>query len=340
MRIIFLLTFFFVGITKVDGQNGINCENGPYRLDNWWTQNKVNLEIKKNGNWHSFRFLDWSPGHLEAKCSLEELVDGKPKELIIRWSNESFGSGLVTKCKGLQIWRVDNPERIFKGITYRWMRELGGGKNNKGWTIELSQRISVHQGKIFVKPLRVNKAGPVEKNILDAKCKIDSLVPGTYKFTSNEKLFRISNYSLYVQNNEEFVLNFTSQTGDRLVIAKDTSNKYLVYRFGTESKIELEYPSQRKNSWENFKYSWKVRNEGIENKNKDLNYLYFKKGNYRYVVYQEYTARSKETKYGIKVINLKTQETTKIKAKPSTVEGSLGELRDNDKIKEGNKLFD
>lgn len=306
-----------------------------YNID----EDKIMLEFWEKGEWRSYKFLE-GPLDLSAECSLKDLVGNETKELIIRWSRKVFGSGGGYKQEGIQIWSLDSIRRLFK-TTYHCEQTAFGrrthlGKNYPGYKIDSSQKISFGQGYIFVEPLKVYRRGPVES---DLECSLDFIDPGTYKLSSAGELTKISSSALYIKSNEEFILDFQTQNNKRLVIAKDTSNKYLVYRFGTDSRIELEYPTQTQNSWEHFKYSWKIKNGGIKNQSKDLNYLYFTRGRYKYVVYQEYTPKLSKRITGIRIINSRTKDTTNIKAKVPHIDGSLKKLRGNNKINKGEELF-
>ena len=143
----------------------------------------------------------------------------------------------------------------------------------------------------------------------------------------------------YLLSNEKKILGFEKKNGKQLIIALDTKENYLVYRFGTKNNIEFEFPKDLTKSWGEFYFSWYSRGGGIQNEGIDLNYLYFDNGNYRYVIFQKYTAREQKTKYEIKVINRKTKKETIINAEPSTVTGTLSIFRDLKKIKEGDTLF-
>lgn len=144
----------------------------------------------------------------------------------------------------------------------------------------------------------------------------------------------------YLLPNEEEILKLKTENGKQLIIAIDATDKYLVYRYGTDDTIEFEFPKDLSTSWEKFQYSWYIRGGGIQNERLDLNYLYFNNGNYRYVVFQESSANYQETIYGIKVINRDTGKQTVIKADPSTVTGTLSKFRNMQLIKEGDELFE
>ena len=143
----------------------------------------------------------------------------------------------------------------------------------------------------------------------------------------------------YIKSSEKCVLEFQTTEGKRLVIARDKQNRYLVYRFGTNLNIELQYPSKPFQAHKPFHHSFYYRGGGIHNDPMNLNYLYFTIGQYKYVVYEEYAARSQTTRYGIKVINIKTDDTYNIKAKSSTVKGSVSSFRGDRHVRAGDELF-
>lgn len=143
----------------------------------------------------------------------------------------------------------------------------------------------------------------------------------------------------YQLPNEEALLTFETAKGKKLMIAMDTEGAYLVYRYGAADQIELQYPEDLADGWDSFQYSTYMRGGGIQNEGMDLNYLFFDRGEYRYVVFQEYYASSDTTEYGIKVINTRTEKETLIAANPRTVKGSLIGLRSHDKVRKSELLF-
>jgi hypothetical protein len=144
----------------------------------------------------------------------------------------------------------------------------------------------------------------------------------------------------YLLANEELVYSFETYTGKTLMIAKDSNDNYLTYRYGTAANIELEYPAyKKKSSWKQFNYSYYYRGGGVENAGLDLNYLYFDIDPFRYVVYWTYSAESDEVECGILVIDQNTGERTDIKGKVDAIKGSLiNGFRDNDLVPEGDFL--
>jgi hypothetical protein len=114
-----------------------------------------------------------------------------------------------------------------------------------------------------------------------------------------------------------------------------TSDSYIVYRFGTPKKVELEYPKDLADSWNQFEYSSYLRGGGASNEGLDLNYVKFKSGSWEYVIYQEYSAADDATSVGIRLTGLKDGKKYDLHGKPDTVQGSLVALRDEDRIKKG-----
>ena len=141
----------------------------------------------------------------------------------------------------------------------------------------------------------------------------------------------------YILENERVGYSFKTTNGKTLMVAIDSNERYLVYRFGTDSLIELEYPKNLNNSWRKFKYAYWMRGGGPENIGMDINFLYFNVGHYRYVVYAEFN----ESNCGIKVINTITGIETNILGDMNTVKGSLvASFRWNELITAGDELFE
>lgn len=106
------------------------------------------------------------------------------------------------------------------------------------------------------------------------------------------------------RKNEKVILSFNiDKSGKTLSLCVSDEQDYIVYRFGTTENIELEYPSDKKDSWNKFTYSYYLRGGGKENDGLDLNYLQFEIGNYLYKVYEEYSANDDRTDVGVKIVN-------------------------------------
>jgi hypothetical protein len=145
---------------------------------------------------------------------------------------------------------------------------------------------------------------------------------------------------LYLLPNETAVFQFKTRSGKQVMVAKDTADTYLTYRFGTADKIEFEFPANHINSWKKFIFSSYLRGGGIQNEGMDLNYLYFDHNGFRYVVYDTYFARGQISSVGIRVIHLQNNKATNFKGIYNTRKGTLTDFRNYEKIQQSDQLFD
>lgn len=136
-------------------------------------------------------------------------------------------------------------------------------------------------------------------------------------------------------DNEEVLFSFKLANSSKTlsICISNVQPEYIVYRFGTKDKIELESPPDKEDSWSKFTYSYYFRGGGAENEGMDLNYLSFENDGYNYEIYQEYTAVDNMTKVGVKITDKATNTQADIKGLSDSIEGSLINLRENEKIK-------
>jgi hypothetical protein len=140
--------------------------------------------------------------------------------------------------------------------------------------------------------------------------------------------------------NEINIFSFNTKNGKTVTLAKDKNDQYIVYRFGTNEKIEFEFPDKTKNSWEKFKYSYYLRGGGKQNEGMDLNFAAFTNSDFKYVLYSTYYAITEKSEVGIKVFNLKTGEITNIKGKTKTIKGTLVDFRFNELLEIDDELYE
>lgn len=137
----------------------------------------------------------------------------------------------------------------------------------------------------------------------------------------------------YILPNEKNIISFKTKKEKIVTLSKDKNNKYIVYRFGTKGKIELEYPEKNKESWKKFKYSFYHRGGGKMNLGMDLNNVWFIIDEYEYGVFTAYYAGDESDpesfEVGVKVTNLKTKKETRIIGLESSMKGSLYEFQEN-----------
>lgn len=140
-------------------------------------------------------------------------------------------------------------------------------------------------------------------------------------------------FAQLIKKGESEIFRFKTNGGKTAVICKGENESYLVYRFGTNSNVELQYPAELNElSWQLFAYSYYFRGEGKENAGLDLNYLTFTNNGYTYKIYQEYSSEDNSEKAGVIVTSMDINDTD-FKAVKNTIKGSLIDLRYIEKIK-------
>ncbi len=137
--------------------------------------------------------------------------------------------------------------------------------------------------------------------------------------------------SLCYTGEEEYFGITTARNGKLLSLCVSANPSYIVYRFGRQGKVELEYPSNMEDSWNSFAYSYYLRGGGADNEPLDINYLSFTIGKYTYEVYDEYSGESAENLIGIHVTDSNNETVAEIEGLDQI--GSLVKLRGS-KIKE------
>jgi hypothetical protein len=131
----------------------------------------------------------------------------------------------------------------------------------------------------------------------------------------------------YLLKDEILIISFKTANGKKMSLTREKNYKYIVYRYGTNKKIELEYPEKTEDSWRKFKYSFYFRGGGKQNEGMDINKLTFINNNSKYEIYHDYTAGGEEYTLGIRVTDLKAGKSFILKGKEKTQNGSLIELR-------------
>ena len=142
----------------------------------------------------------------------------------------------------------------------------------------------------------------------------------------------------YQLKNEKLVYQLKMKNGKQVSVCVDKDQKYMVYRYGSKNKIELEYPKEKDlSSFQKFEYSEYKRGGGIQNAAMELKYLAFTNNGIKYVVYDTYFAEINKSNAGIKVIEFQNK-ITDLKGLKKSAKGNLSNLKD--KAKEGEELYD
>lgn len=105
----------------------------------------------------------------------------------------------------------------------------------------------------------------------------------------------------YQLKNENLVYQLKMKNGKQLSVCIDKDEKYIVYRYGSKNKIELEYPKEKDlSSFQKFEYSEYKRGGGIQNAAMELKYLAFTNNGIKYVVYDTYFAEINKSNFKTK----------------------------------------
>ncbi|GEP50731.1 hypothetical protein FNO01nite_14030 [Flavobacterium noncentrifugens] len=139
-------------------------------------------------------------------------------------------------------------------------------------------------------------------------------------------------------DNEISIFSFTTKKGKIVSLSKDKDDEYIVYRYGTKEKIELEFPKKDKESWEKFKFNGVERHGGKENNGMAICNVMFENKNYRYILYTSYLAEADPsgndiTEIGLYVKDLITKKGFDIEGEINSQKGNLYDFRSNGLLK-------
>lgn len=124
--------------------------------------------------------------------------------------------------------------------------------------------------------------------------------------------------------NEKTVFSFETKAKKNLAICKHKNHDYLVYRYGTTGKIELQYPGVLdKTSWNAFTFSGMRRAGGKANAGFGDYDLSFSIKKFNYVVFQTWNDEEGTYAIGVVVRNDKKKSETRINGLRETQKGSL-----------------
>jgi hypothetical protein len=128
---------------------------------------------------------------------------------------------------------------------------------------------------------------------------------------------------------ETTVFSFKTASGKAVSLCEGPKAAYLVYRFGTTTKIELQYPAVlNASSWQKFTYWTYHRGGGVANAGMEEYRISFKNGGAEYELTdrtEAYLTSNKEEDYrrevGLNVVV--SDKSLDIKARQSSVNGNL-----------------
>lgn len=229
---------------------------------------------------------------------------------IYEWENGIFNFNLDAH-------RITNPEKSNVHI----------GNIDKGTAVMKGNTASYTDGKF-----------KLEMRLVDGKLQVTAnegevgyfgagvMVSGTYSKSGDPTVKDDAAQSLCLKN-ESLLFGFpVKDSGKLLSLCAATDQDSLTYRFGKPDQVELEFPAEQKNSWQQFEYSYLLRGGG-DNDGLDLNSLTFTNGSYTYEIYDEYNAKERQSSVGIRVTDSSTKKVTELEGSSDKKQGSLIKLR-------------
>lgn len=139
-------------------------------------------------------------------------------------------------------------------------------------------------------------------------------------------LFAQNPVNCLCQKQERMVYTFQTQRHKIVSVCSGANDAYLVYRFGTKARIELQYPAQLdKSSWQQFELYSYYRGGGVQNAGMEENHLSFTNNNIRYTLFDDFSAETNRQAIGIS-IKLPNNKALEIKGLPKTKQGDLQAL--------------
>ena len=128
--------------------------------------------------------------------------------------------------------------------------------------------------------------------------------------------------------NEQLEFTFRTINNKKVLIATDREGKYLVYRYGTDITLELQFPdTPDTTSWQKFGYYGISRPQGPDGTGAlNRNFLVFTSGHYRYKIY-DMVNENKYCYVGLTVLDTVTKIETHIHGIYNTKRGDLFRFR-------------
>ena len=138
---------------------------------------------------------------------------------------------------------------------------------------------------------------------------------------------------------EGILFAFNTKSGKTATLCRGPKGAYLVYRFGTDAKVELQYPTKLDaSSWRKFTYWSYTRGGGASNEGVESAQLRFENGGVSYTLTDEtraYYTRQHEEDYRREVgIDVAIKgKTTSVKGVAATAVGDLANVQHDHKVK-------
>jgi predicted RNA-binding protein len=132
------------------------------------------------------------------------------------------------------------------------------------------------------------------------------------------------------QAHEEIIYSFVTSENKIVVIAYEKQQNYVVFRYGTNEKVEVEIRESKTTAEKKFKYSFFKRGTPKHTNYLDLNYLNVNVGATQYVIFEDYIALGVEPEIGIIITDANIGDRKEIKGDITTKKGTLNFFKENE----------
>jgi hypothetical protein len=123
-------------------------------------------------------------------------------------------------------------------------------------------------------------------------------------------LFALPKENCLCKKNERIVFSFLTTKKKMVSVCTEKGDQYLVYRYGTPGRIELQFPEVLdETSWQKFELYSYFRGGGIENAGVDEKHLSFTTEGVSYELYENYQAIGNKVEIGVLVTTLQRSHT-------------------------------
>jgi len=134
------------------------------------------------------------------------------------------------------------------------------------------------------------------------------------------------------KTNEEIIFACQLKNLKWVSVCKEKDRNYIVYRFGTKAKVEMQYPTLLDStSWQKFTFQGYIRGGGKANAAMRFGYLNFYNNDVNYEVYDLWNSEDDKKDCGVSV--KQNKKTIDMKGNLRNKKGSLVELIYEVKIK-------
>jgi len=237
--------------------------------------------------------------------------------IIIKGEKLTHGSGIETSDHIMLIINiVKHPIQLLK-LTYGFEITNFGNANRNGAG-------SNHQ--IFMRQVSISNEGLkiyTDQNVRKSDLSID-IPDGKYVFVKDR--YERANEHDFIRANEKLVMEFNTLSGKRLVISADRDGKYIVYRFGSQNHVELQFPNDLNHSYAVFKLSTETRGRKAPPSGFTYTQIHFSNGDFTYNIFNQFEENGNIAKSGLIIEDLKSGIKSLIRADMNSLKGSIDNL--------------